>query len=75
MTAKEFFGAGVRLVGIAAALLYLPAMLQRDYLGAVPGVAGLVLLTRADWIARLCYGVDPRNDDWQVKAPKDFRDN
>jgi hypothetical protein len=74
VTAKEFFGAGVRLVGIAAALVYLPALLQRDYLGAVPGVAGLVLLTRADLIARLCYPLDPRDEDWRAKVPKDFRD-
>jgi hypothetical protein len=75
MTAKELFGVGVRLAGLITALVHLPAVLQRDFLGAVPGVAGLILLTRADWIADRYYPIDSRNDDWRVKTPKDFRDS
>ena len=74
MTAKELFGVGVRLVGLIAALASLPSLLQLNLLGALPGVAGLVLLTRADWIADRCYPIQRPGDDWRVKTPKDFRD-
>jgi len=74
MVPRELFGIGIRLVGLAATVKSLPEMLALDYLGSVPGIAGLVLLTRADLIARFCYPLDPRDQDWRVKVPKDFRD-
>ncbi len=65
MKTDELFGVGVRWIGLVCAMLALPELLQLDYMAAVQaagqGVAGLILMTRADWIVRLCY-------------PKDFRE-
>jgi hypothetical protein len=69
MTAKELFGVGVRLVGLVAAFNYLPALVQLNYVAAAPGIVGLIMLTRADFIARLCYPEDSRE-----QADRDLRD-
>ena len=75
MTPKELFAVGLRLVGVWFAVSTLPDMLTINYLGAVPGIAGLVLITRADLIAQLCYPKDVRRDDRREHAPGDFRDS
>jgi hypothetical protein len=69
MTAKDLFGVGVRLIGIAAVAAALPAILRLDYYAAAQGVAGLVLITRADLIAGLCY-----RDDLREKTLRDLKD-
>ena len=77
MTAKELFGVGVRLVGLTTVMAFLPDLFQMNLLGAAPGiVAGLILLTRGDLIAALCYPTDKvSNEDWRERIPpKDFRD-
>jgi len=74
VTAKELFIVGLRLLGIYFAVAAIPAALSLDYFGACPGVAGLILLTRADLIANLCYPRDARKDDRLERVPRDFRD-
>ena len=74
MTAKEFFAAGLRLLGIYFAVAAIPAALSLDYFGACPGIAGLILLTRADLIANLCYPREARPADRLEKIPRDYRD-
>ncbi len=70
MTAKDLFGVGVRLIGLVAVMMALPELLHLNYLGAGPGVAGLILITRAELIAHLCYPQHSRE-----KAFKDFRES
>jgi hypothetical protein len=72
MTAKELFGVGVRLIGLVTALVYLPALVLLHYVDGAMGVIGLLLLTRADLIAHLCYPKDA-TDDALKRALKDSR--
>ena len=70
MKPDELFGVGVRWIGLICALTGLPALLQFNYSAAISGagqvVAGLILMTRADVIVRVCY---PKTKDLT-----DFRD-
>jgi hypothetical protein len=66
MKAHELFGVGVRWIGLICVLSGLPAISSFNYT-AILGVAGqivvgLILITRADLIVRLCY-------------PKEFRES
>jgi hypothetical protein len=74
MTARELFIVGIRLIGIAIAIENLPSVLQLNYLGAAPAVAGLALFARADVIARLCYPLEARKDRPAERMGGDFRD-
>jgi hypothetical protein len=74
MTAREQFGVGLRLVGVWFAVSALPELVALNYAAAMPGIAGLILITRADFIAQLCYPTEFRTDDWRERVPKDFRD-
>jgi hypothetical protein len=71
MKPDELFGVGVRWIGLICALTGLPALLQFNYGAAISGagqvVLGLLLMTRADAIVRVCY---PKTKDLT-----DFRDS
>jgi hypothetical protein len=69
ITAKELFGVGVRLIGLITVVSCVPSLFHLDYLALAPVVVGLILLTRADAIAQLCYPRDARERDL-----KDFRE-
>jgi len=74
VTAQELFAVGLRLIGIWFAVSALPEIFALNYFGALPGIAGLILLTRADLITQLCYPKGSGKPDPQEKPPRDFRD-
>ena len=53
----------------------LPEVIALNYFGAVPGITGLILITRADLIAGFCYPKSFRVPDGLEKPPRDFRDD
>jgi hypothetical protein len=77
---QDLFGMGVRLVGLVGVLLGMPALFRLDLVGAAPCVAGLILITRADLIVKLCYPTSALKAQWREKfppqdePPKDFTD-
>ena len=62
MKPAESFGVGVRLVGLFFAIYALPGCFQLDIYSAAHVVAGLILVTRADSIVRLCYPKNARQE-------------
>ncbi len=64
MTAKALFGVCVRVVGLVVSISGIPDLLTPMYwAGALPVVGGLVLITKADFIAGLCYPKRARDKD------------
>ena len=74
MTPKEIFTVGIRLIGVWFALSAIPDIFALNYFGVLPGIAGLILMTRADLIAYFCYPKQSRKTDELEKPPQDFRD-
>jgi hypothetical protein len=74
VTPQELFAVGLRLIGVWFAVSALPEILALNYFGALPGITGLILLTRADLIVQLCYPKGSRKIDQPEKPPRDFRD-
>lgn len=75
MAAKELFAIGVRLIGLTAIMVTIPELFTLNYLAAAPAIVGLILITRADLIANLCYPRDLSKGNLQTRAvPRDFRD-
>ena len=62
MKPSEIFGVGVRLVGLFFVTYGLPGCFQLDIYSAGHVVAGLILVTRADLIVRLCYPKNARQE-------------
>lgn len=63
MKPSELFGVGIRLIGVTCALTGLPAVtgiMQGNYAAIGQVVVGLLLVTQADAIARLCYSAGPQ---------------
>ena len=75
VTPKETFAVGIRLIGVWFAMSAIPAVFALDYFGVLPGIAGLILLTRADLIAYFFYPKESRKTDELEKPPRDFRDS
>ncbi len=75
MTPKELFAVGVRWIGLATVMVTIPNLFTINYVAFAPAVAGLILITRADLFASLCYQRDPTKAGLQTRAvPRDFRD-
>ncbi len=75
MTPKELFAVGIRLIGVWFAVSALPQVFALNYFGVLPGIAGLILITRADLIADFCYPKESRKTDGLENIPRDFRDS
>lgn len=75
MAPKELFAVGVRLIGLASVMVTIPDLFSLNYLAFAPAVAGLILITRADLIANLCYPKELTRGNFEIRAvPRDFRD-